>query len=164
MNTFKEIANEDTIEYLVQRIGDYAAIYDQNLFRLLDHFSGGLYSGGLWVVREYENGAFAYIFPDSTMIPKVSTPNMKIVECSLEAASFAANFYLLNRLAVHAIEKGNEDLAEMLRNNHRALGQILSGRMQDVIDEDGLRPATSEELARPRQAHAEHKAIRAIID
>lgn len=164
MNTFKEIANEDTIEYLVKRIGDYTAIYDQNLFRLLGKFAGGLYNGGLWVVREYENGAFAYIFPDSTMIPEVSTSNMERVKCSLEAASVAANLYLLTALAEHALEKGNEDLAELLLNNHRALGQILAGRMEDVIDGNFMRPASAEELARPRQAHPEYKAIRAIID
>jgi hypothetical protein len=164
MTTFKEIANEVTIDYLVNRIGDYTAIYDQNLFRLLDKFSCGLYDGGLWVVREYENGAFAYILPESTIIPEVNSPSMEMVSCSLEAASIAANFYLLNGLAAHAIERGNEDLAEKLLNNHRALGQILSGRMQDIIDADGLRPATPEELARPRQPHPEYKAIRAMID
>lgn len=164
MNTFKEIPNQDTIDYLITRIGDYAAIYDQYLFRLLDKFSGGLYTGGLWVVREYENGAFAYIFPDSTIIPEVSAPNMEMVSCTLEAASFAANIYLLNGLAERAIDRGNEDLGEKLLHNHRALGQILAGRMQDIIDADGLRPATSEELARPRQAHPEYEAIRAIVD
>lgn len=59
MNTFKEIANEDTIDYLVARIGDCAAIYDTNLFNLLRKFARDIYDGGLWVVREYPNGAFA---------------------------------------------------------------------------------------------------------
>lgn len=164
MNNFKEIPNEDTIDYLVKRIGNYAAIYDQNLFTYLRKFSCGLYDGGLWVVREYANGAFAYIFPEATIIPQVPTSNMEHVSCSLEAASIAANIFLLNGLAERAIANGEEALAEKLLDHHRALLDALNGHMYFVVGPDGTRQPTPEELDQPRQAYPELAAIQALIN
>ena len=161
---FKEIPNEDTIEFLVKRIGDCAAIYDINLFNLLRKFAGDLYDGGLWVVREYPNGAFAYIFPDETFIPRVNHSNMESVKCSVEAASYAANFYLLSALAERQIEKGNEDLAEKLLNHHQALSDAVSGRIVAILGADGWREPTPEELALPREPYPEYAAIQAMIN
>lgn len=164
MSSYKEIANEVTIAYLVARIGNCAAIYDQNLFTLLRKFAGDLYDGGLWVVREYPNGAFAYIFPEETIIPQVNCPNMERITCSIEAASYAANFFLLSGLAEHLIKKGNEELAEKLLNYHQALSDALAGRMISIVDAGAWREPTEAELALPREPHPEWKAIRAIID
>jgi hypothetical protein len=164
MTLFKEIPNEDTIEFLVKRIGDCAAIYDMNLFSLLRKFAGDLYDGGLWVVREYPNGAFAYIFPDETIIPRVNHSNMESVQCSVEAASYAANFYLLSALAENLIEKGNEDLAEKLLNYHQALSDALAGRMVSFCDMGSWREPTPEELALPREPYPERAAIQAMIN
>ena len=164
MNTFKEIANEDTIDYLVARIGDCAAFYDINLFNLLRKFAGDTYDGGLWVVRGFSNGAFAYIFPDQTIIPNVNNPNMENVQCSLEAASYAANFFVLNGLAERLIENGNEELAEKLLNYHQALYDALAGRMVSICDMGSWREPTPEELALPRAIYPEQAAIQAMIN
>jgi hypothetical protein len=164
MNTYKEIANEDTIDYLVERIGRCAAFYDINLFDLLRKFAGDIYDGGLWVVREYPNGAFAYIFPEDTIIPNVNHPNMQNVQCSLEAASYAANLFVLTGLAERLIKDGEEELAEKLLNYNQALSDALAGRMVAICDLGRWREPTPEELALPREIYPERAAVQAMID
>src|SRR5262245_14203012 len=98
MDRYTEIPNQHIIADLINRIGDYAAIYDQHLLNLMRKMSDGVYDGGLWELRIYPNGAFAYMLPDSTIVPQVISFNQSRVSCSLEALSFAANLFVLGNL------------------------------------------------------------------
>jgi hypothetical protein len=163
MAQFTAIANEKTINYLLRRIGDTCAAYDQYLFNLMRQLSPS-YDGGLWVVHEYRNGAFAYVLPESKIEPQVRTYLQRPVSCSLEAISIAANLIVLGALCSKAMERGDEAGANCFDLYYHGLLNALRGNGDHIIERNQLRLATDTERAQTLVPHPELNAILAIID
>jgi len=164
VEAFKEIPNEQIIDYLVQRIGHMAAEYDNNLFNLMRKFAPEHYDGGLWEVREYPNGAFAYVLPEDTIVPRVHSLNQTPVSCSLEALSVAANLFQLSFLVEAAAEHNDFEMAERFRLYYDALYDVVFGRRNFMVENNAPRKPTEEELNAPRLSFPESDAISALID
>ena len=164
MEAFKEIPNEQIIGYLQQRIEHAAAFFDTNLFALMRKFAPDHYDGGLWEVREYPNGAFAYVLADDTIVPRVNSLNQSSISCSIEALSVATNLFVLGYFVEAALEHDDEPMAERFCLYRDALYEAVFGHRTFIVENNVRRAPTEEELAAPHNSFPESDAISALID
>lgn len=116
----------------VELFGEHGAMHYQNLlFRIMDHLCDGAYAGGMWEMREFENGAVFWVFPGDRMV-KVNTFNGYDVTCSIEAVSIAANIITLSSLLGKMAEANvRNDIMDKAINNfelQRDVGSLFPER------------------------------------
>lgn len=118
----------------VEIFGNYGAMHYQSLlFRFMDHLCGGAYNGGMWEMREYQNGAVVWVFTKEDVID-VHTFNGYEVRTSMFAISIAANIIAMSNMAGDMVDKGAKpEVVDRLIQNFeltRDLGSTFEERSE----------------------------------
>lgn len=131
----------ESAEKEIEVYGKYGATHFQTaLFRIMDHLCDGQYNGGVWDLREYENGAVAWIFPKEGSVLHTHTYNGYDPEAGYEAISIAANLIEMSAM----------------------MGALVNGKAADAVVK---RLAVNFELLTDvARRHEQWVAIRQIID
>ncbi|SUE95891.1 Antirestriction protein [Ectopseudomonas mendocina] len=154
---------------LLKYFGDACVAFDTYPYYFMTQMCGDAYQGGLWEFRRYPNGAVCMVFPDQKQITPV-TFNGNMVECSLEAVSYAVWLIVLSSVSMEMNEKGKDDIATTIHDHYHGLLDMLSGRIRFMINEiiggdcRDLTPEEEEMIVPRLQKHPELSAIGSIID
>lgn len=120
--------------------GHYGAMrYQTAVFVKMDYLCDGAYTGGVWELRQYENGAVAWIFPQEGQV-QTHTFNGFDPECNFEGVAIAANLIAMSGL----------------------MQELTSRKASDAMVENVARNAAL--LERAAKTFEQWKAIRQIID
>lgn len=157
------IPNEAAGSYLEQRMGKYAAYFDNYLFTIMRSSTGDKYNGGLWEVRVYPNNSFAMVLPDDSVVD-LSLQNQRMVNCTMEAASIASNLLLFSVLCGIAYEADDKVGNNLFHDLYHGLKDTVSGKIEFVLDDEDCIEPTDCQRALPHPPHAEASAILAAID
>lgn len=163
MAQFSTLPNEQIIEFLHIRIGRPSALMDTNLFNMLSWLCPS-YTGGLWELRVFPNGSFAYVYPDVREDIQARALSGMPCPCSLEVASLGANIALLKQMQRDAERFHDLQVADRIELYHDGLLNALRGNCEFVIEVGMLRESTADERERGGAPHPELNTILKIAD
>ncbi|HHH9443053.1 TPA: hypothetical protein ACP32N_005041 [Pseudomonas aeruginosa] len=164
MATYRVIPNDQASDFLHLKIGRQSSHYANNLYTVMNSQMEGRFYGGMWELREYNNGAVAMVLPDDERVQAACHACQQELQISLEALSLVASVLLYARLCEKAYMHGDEEEAMHLRNLHDVLLEAIAGRMDCELREGKLVHPAAEDLKQPREKHPELEQIRRFID
>jgi hypothetical protein len=154
-----------TPESLVSVLGLHAPQYEQAVLRFMTaNFEG--YTGGLYELRRYANGALVLALNDSEEVQTALSHQQTTL--SVEAASLLANAWVSSILCEHLYSLNDEQGSQFFYENSWAIRHALQGRTSHYFDPsvEGMnRPLTPEEHKQMTSAgpHAEVNKILALL-
>lgn len=155
MQDYTVVPNEAAIERMVRLMGMQYINYDGNLFNTFRALAGKAYTGGLWEYREYPNGIVVMVYPSQDLVTCTCHGLMKDIEMSLETLSLVANGFVLAGLQNLAETHNDHESSERLHDLYFGVRDAVSGLMNFVITDQGIREPAEEDLLKPRSRHPE---------
>ncbi len=132
------------------------------------------YSGGLWELRRYTNGSYAFVLNDTDGTHEVTPRNGYTIQpCTLEAISLAACLIAYSQISIETFQSGDASANHLFGDYFHGLRDMLCGEMNFILDssEEGFHHPDEEEVkeyeklgTRKEREHPENSQILSIID
>ena len=118
--TTKQVEEEKLFDFLPQMFGKYYMLGESVVYSTMRELCVG-YCGGQWLYFDLSNGGHSMGLDSETDFEVIITGNHFQDSLSSDAASIVVNLLVLARIGESVLERGDEDAAKHLFNEHHLL-------------------------------------------